>query len=82
MKKDKHLKIKEKICDNLIGKKFEIVWKEEVEYATSVFAVDEEDAYEKWNDGNHPTPNINSSQIVDSGWEIMEIPEMYWRNNK
>ena len=51
MKKDKHLKVKEKICDTLIGKKFEIIWSEQVEYTTSVFAVDEEEAREKWDCG-------------------------------
>lgn len=75
MVKDKHLKIKEKICDTLIGKKFEIVWSEQVEYTTSVFAVDKEEAYKKWNHSNHPNPQINSSQLIDDSWEIMEIPQ-------
>ena len=78
VKQDKHLKIKEQICDALIGKKFEIVWSEHVEYTTSVFATSEEEAREKWDGMNTPMPQINSSQMLDDSLEIIEIPKEEW----
>ena len=81
-KEAESLKTKEQICDTLIGKKFEIMWSEQVEYTTSVFAEDEEDARNQWDEGNHPKPVINESQIIDDSFEIYAIPEEEWKRIK
>ena len=73
MKRDKHLKVKEKICDALMGKKWEIVWREEMELTTSVFAETEEEAYDKWDNGEHPEPRVNNGQVLDDSLEVFEI---------
>jgi len=72
------LKIKEDICDRLGGKKFEICWNENVRYSTSVFAVNEKEAKEKWEDGDYPEPDINEADFEDDSLEVYEIPEEEW----
>jgi hypothetical protein len=73
-------KLKEKICDSLNGKKYEIVWSEQVQYSTCIMANDEQDASDKFMNGDYPEPSINDTETIDDSLEIIEIPEEEWKH--
>ena len=72
MKKQiKNKKLKEQICKNLEGiKRYEVIWREDVEYSAIIEAKNDTEVEEKWRNGEYGKASINDAELVDDSFEI------------
>ena len=65
-------KLKEKICDNLNPKKFEVTWTEDIEYSATIIAGSQDEAREKFSNGEYEDEEQGDGYVDQDSVEIYE----------